>query len=91
MRISVQDAQENLGELIDRADKGEDILLTRGGNPIARVVPLKIVETPTKSREEFTALLREIKERARQTADPSPEETAARSQDFLYDEDGLAQ
>jgi prevent-host-death family protein len=89
VRISVQDAQENLGELIDRADKGEDILLTRGGNPIARIVPLKTVETPTKSREEFAALFREIKERARQTADPFPDESAARSQDFLYDEYGL--
>lgn len=89
MRISVQDAQGKLGELIDRADKGEDILLTRGGDPIARIVPLKTVEASAKDIEDFAALLRDIKERARRAADPFPEETAARSQDFLYDEDGL--
>jgi prevent-host-death family protein len=91
MRISVQDAQENLGELIDRADKGEDILLTRGGDPIARIVPMKNMESTPTTTGDFAALLRDIKERARQTADPFPEETAARSQDFLYDEDGLPQ
>lgn len=89
MRISVQDAQEKLAELIDRADKGEDILLTRGGDPIARIIPLKTTEPPPNKREDFATLLRDIKERARQTADPFPEETAARSQDFLYDDDGL--
>ncbi|THV21586.1 type II toxin-antitoxin system Phd/YefM family antitoxin [Peteryoungia ipomoeae] len=89
MRISVQDAQRNLEELVDRADKGEDILLTRDGNPIARIVLLNTVETPTKNTEDFATLLRAIKEQARQTADPFPEETAARSQDFLYDGDGI--
>ncbi|TPP06524.1 type II toxin-antitoxin system Phd/YefM family antitoxin [Rhizobium glycinendophyticum] len=91
MRIFRTGRAGKLGELIDRADKGEDILLTRDGDPIARIVPLKAVETPTRSRDEFRVALREIKERARQTADPFPGETAARSQDFLYDEDGLPQ
>lgn len=39
MRISVQDAQENLGELIDRADKGQDILLTRGAIRLRALFP----------------------------------------------------
>jgi prevent-host-death family protein len=42
---SVVDAKNNLSELIDRALKGEDVVITRHGQP---VVELKPVRPPAK-------------------------------------------
>lgn len=42
-RHSVAEAKNQLSELIDRALKGEDVVITRHGNP---VVELKPVEKP---------------------------------------------
>ena len=39
-QVSIQDAQSNLDELVMSAHAGEDIVLTKSGSPVARVVPL---------------------------------------------------
>jgi prevent-host-death family protein len=81
MEISVTDAKAQLTELVRRAEAGDEIVLTRHGHPAVRLVPVK----KRGDRKALRALVEEIWA----TAKPSPGPSAARSQDFLYDEDGL--
>lgn len=85
MRISVTDAKAQLTELIRRAEAGDEIVLTRHGHDAVRLVPVKpsLREDPEALRAFLYALSRE----AAAKATPGP--SAARSQDFLYDENGL--
>ena len=81
MRVSVTDAKGQLTELVRRAEAGDEIILTRHGHPAVRLVPVSTLPD-AKSRR---ALLQSIRAAAR----PRPGASAARSQDFLYGEDGL--
>ena len=82
MDVSVTDAKAQLTELVRRAEEGEEVVLTRHGQPAVRLTPVK--RKPT--REEKMALMEEIMAAApKDYAGPS----AARSQDFLYDDEGL--
>jgi len=81
MRISVTDAKAQLTELVRRAEAGDDVVLTRHGHPAVRLVPVK----RKLDRETRKALLEALQASTR----PAPGPSAARSQDFLYDEDGL--
>jgi prevent-host-death family protein len=81
MHISVSEAKAQLTELVRRAEAGEEVVLTRFGQPVARLVPEARKPTLTERR----AIIAEIMASARPTPGPS----AARSQDFLYDENGL--
>ena len=65
-----------------RAEAGDEIVLTRHGHQAVRLVPVK---KPV-DRAARRALLEELR-KASVNATPGP--SAARSQDFLYDEDGL--
>ena len=82
MRISVVEAEGQLAELVRRAKAGDDVVLTTEGESAVRLVP--ITEKPKESEAELKAFL------DRMAAKPRPAtEEAARSQDFLYDENGL--
>jgi prevent-host-death family protein len=83
MEISVTDAKAQLTELVRRAEAGDDIVLTRHGHPAVRLVPVK----KAVDREARRALLEELQRAAANKVTPGP--SAALSQDFLYDEDGL--
>ena len=83
MQISVTDAKGQLTELVRRSETGEDVVLTRHGQPVARLVPIKPVPDLAARRKVLESLFGSGKRKARRG--PS----AARSQDFLYDEDGL--
>ena len=83
MDISVTDAKAQLTDLVRRAEAGDEVLLTRHGKPAARIVP---VTAPPDQRAR-RALIASIQASARCAIKPGP--TAARSQDFLYDEHGL--
>jgi prevent-host-death family protein len=83
MQISVTDAKGQLTELVRRAEQGDEIVLTRHGHAVVRLVPVK-VPLDRKSRRALLEELR-ISGSARATTGPS----AARSQDFLYGDDGL--
>lgn len=39
--ISIDEAQSRLDRLVERAAAGEDVVLTKDGKPVARLVPLK--------------------------------------------------
>ena len=83
MQISVTDAKGQLTELVRRAEKGDEIVLTRHGHAVVRLVPIKAA-LDRKARRE---LLEELRISGSATATPGP--SAARSQDFLYGDDGL--
>ena len=83
MDISVTEAKAQLTELVRRAEAGEDIVLTRHGKPAARLGPA----APPPDERARRALIASIQAAARRRIKPGP--TAARSQDFLYDERGL--
>lgn len=42
MKVSVQAAESNLSELIDAAHSGEDVVIARDGQPVARLVPVSV-------------------------------------------------
>ncbi len=83
MEVSVTDAKAQLTDLVRRAERGEEIVLTRHGQPAVRLAPVKRAQT----REERRAILNAIRKSALAEGAPGP--SAARSQDFLYDDDGL--
>jgi prevent-host-death family protein len=39
--VSIYDAKARLSELVQRASKGEVIVLAKNGKPVARIVPLE--------------------------------------------------
>jgi prevent-host-death family protein len=82
MEISVTDAKAQLTDLVRRAEAGEDVVLTRHGQPAVRLAPVRRVV----DMEARRALLERVR-RGGETALPGP--SAARSQDFLYGDDGM--
>ena len=81
--MTLTDAKGQLAELVRLAEAGEDVTLTRFGQDVARIVPVQRKLSP----EEWGALLEEVSEYGRLHATPGPD--GARSQDFLYGEDGM--
>ena len=89
MRISLSEAKGRLTDLVRRAEAGDEIILTRHGHPTVRLVP--VAATPDHhARRHLLETIWEAARRKRLAGEiPYAEETAARSQDFLYDEEGL--
>lgn len=81
--VPISAAKSRLADLVHLAEGGEEVVLTREGRPVAR-----IQATPAND-------LAEVRRRAIEAAHAAlqgeffDETCAARSQDFLYDEDGL--
>ena len=83
MRISVTDAKGQLTELVRRAEAGDEVVLTRHGQPIVRLSPIKApIDTASRRR-----LMQGVRKAG--AAKAAAGEIAASSQDFLYGEDGL--
>jgi prevent-host-death family protein len=57
--LGVLDARSRFSELIDRAEKGEEITITRRGAPVARIVPARA--QPIKSAEERQRIIEEFR------------------------------
>ena len=83
MQLAITDAKARLTDLVRRAEAGEEVVLTRHGHAVVRLVPMH-AKPSTTSRAELIDALR-AQAAARATAGAS----AARSQDFLYDDEGL--
>ncbi|WP_156680553.1 type II toxin-antitoxin system Phd/YefM family antitoxin [Sphingomonas profundi] len=83
MDVSVTAAKAQLTDLVRRAEAGEDVVLTRHGQPAVRLVPVAAKVDP----ERRAALMRQLAREGGAKALPGP--CAARSQDFLYGDDGL--
>jgi len=83
MRVSVSDAKSQLTDLVRRAEAGDEVILTRHGQDVVRMAAVRSPLSPTERR----AILEQISREASAKILPGPD--AARSQDFLYDENGL--
>jgi prevent-host-death family protein len=83
MRVSVTEAKGQLTELVRRAEEGDEVILTRHGHEAVRLVPVK----PKPDAKSIRALIEEVQASAAAKVTVGP--SAARSQDFLYDENGL--
>ena len=83
MRIAVSEAKAQLAELVARAKSGEEIILTQDGKSAVRLSPVRTFPDP----KERLALLEKLAASASAKATPGP--GAARSQDFLYGDDGM--
>ena len=83
MKISVTAAKGQLTELVRRAEAGEEVILTRHGHDAIRLTSIRPVVDAGARR----ALIEQVRaSAARKIPDGA---SAAQSQDFLYDPDGL--
>lgn len=84
MQIALSHAKARLSELAARAEKGEEIVLTRRGQPAVRLVAEQRRVTPEEKRavlEKYRGILK---------GRPDMEGvTSSNIADFLYDENGL--
>ncbi len=83
MEISVTDAKGQLTDLVRRAEAGEEVVLTRHGQPAVRLSPIRQARDVAARRE----LIERVRKAGGAKATPGP--SAARSQDFLYGDDGM--
>ncbi|MBY5519673.1 type II toxin-antitoxin system Phd/YefM family antitoxin [Rhizobium leguminosarum] len=83
MRVSVTDAKGQLTELVRRAEAGDEVILTRHGHAAVKLVPMRAAPDRKSRRTLMEAV------RASATAKAADGPPAARSQDFLYSDDGL--
>ena len=40
MQVNIHEAKTNFSKFVDRASKGEEIIIARAGKPLARLVPI---------------------------------------------------
>ncbi len=83
MQISVTEAKGQLTDLVRRAEAGDEVILTRHGQAAVRLVPIK----PLPDLKARRTLLEAVKTAGKAKANTGAD--AAKSQDFLYGEDGL--
>ena len=59
--VGAFEAKTHFSQLLERAEKGEEILITRRGKPVARLVPVSKFKSP----EDAKKALLELRERAK--------------------------
>lgn len=84
MKISVSEAKAQLTDLVRRAEAGDDVILTRHGQPVARIMTLTSSPATVATR---AMILEKARRAGARKAIPGPQ--ATESQDFLYGKDGL--
>ena len=83
MQVPVSEAKGQLTELVRRAEAGDEVVLTRHGKATVRLVPVRPLPDADARRQVIAAVQATASDKRTTGA------TAARSQDFLYDENGL--
>ena len=88
MQCAITDAKARLTDLVRKAEKGEDVVLTRHGHEVVRLVPIRTRSAQEGLAGKIAAIQADVADdiaagRAERGAG------AACSQDFLYDEDGM--
>jgi len=53
LEINVKEARSNLSSILDRVEKGEEIIITRRGKRVARISNIVNNPTPLKSLKQF--------------------------------------
>jgi prevent-host-death family protein len=66
--VGAFEAKNTLGSLLDHVEQGEEIVITRHGKPVARLVP----NAPNTKQDEVRAAFERMRERARQLAKDNP-------------------
>ena len=70
--LGVTEAREKLSELVDQVQhKGETFIIRRHGKPAAAVVPIKVLESWQRQREDLIAAVRKIQQ---ENKDADPDE-----------------
>ncbi|MFJ5030711.1 type II toxin-antitoxin system Phd/YefM family antitoxin [Streptomyces sp. NPDC088560] len=77
--VSVRDARANLARLLDHAAEGEPTVITRGGTPVAAIVPIEEYNALEAAADELLA------RKALQTLAEEGEERRATLADVLAD------
>ncbi|MGA7908161.1 MAG: type II toxin-antitoxin system prevent-host-death family antitoxin [Candidatus Sulfotelmatobacter sp.] len=67
-QVGAFEAKNTLGTLLDRVEQGEEIVITRHGRPVARLVPN--IGYPDQDRVQ--AAFKRLREQARQLARENP-------------------
>ncbi len=57
--ITVADAKTHLSELLGRIENGEEIVITRRGKPVARLIAVEPAKQSVKSLAEFRASIQQ--------------------------------
>ena len=83
MQDSVTEAKGQSTELVRRAEAGDEVIPTGHGHAAFRLVPVKAVP----GRRSRRSLMEAVRQAAVGKATSGP--SAARSQDFLYGDDGI--
>jgi prevent-host-death family protein len=83
MQVSVTQAKGQLTDLVRRAEAGDEVILTRHGHAAVRLVPI----APVPNHKARKTLMEAM--RAAGSAKATTGASAARSQDYLYSDDGL--
>lgn len=84
MQVSVSDAKAQLTDLVRRAEAGDEVILTRRGEPTVRLVPVVTDDLRQRRRRALDEALEFGRNRT-----PDGGADAAHSQDWLYDDRGL--
>ena len=88
MNVSLSEAKARLTELVRRAEAGDEILLTRHGQPVVQLTRRARKSLPEEVRaRRLAAIDRAIREARERGPDGGP--CAARAADYLYDDKGL--
>jgi len=66
--VGAFEAKNKLGTLLDRVERGEEIVITRHGRPVARLVP----NIAQPNQDQVQAAFDRLRERARRLARESP-------------------
>jgi prevent-host-death family protein len=67
-QVGAFEAKNTLGSLLDRVESGEEIVITRHGKPVARLVP----SSDRQDRQQAQAAFQRIRQRAHQLAKENP-------------------
>ena len=61
--VGASEAKNKLSRLLDLVEQGEEVIITRHGKEVERLIPAR----PIRGREQARAAIRRIRERAEQT------------------------
>jgi prevent-host-death family protein len=61
--VAAFEAKTHFSQLLDRVERGEEIVITRHGKPVARLAPTEKKRDPKAALEAFRAVRASLKER----------------------------
>ncbi len=86
MHIPISEAKGKLTDLVRRAEAGEEVVLTRHGQPAVRLVSAQGLESPDARKARRRAILESVRGAAKDSPGFRGVD-AARAADFLYDDE----